>query len=177
MDPSEGPRSSTDLIGYTRGRLERAVAAGDAAGAPLDLASLRRDIAHAAAALAAIRTHTPAPRVSAAGDPASGDDVLQVRIGDTIYRHWPVISPHMEDHSTGPSGQRCTWDELPEMGGGALTEIPAKGSSFPGATTTRTGSSVLPAMTLKWPLVTAFLPTRMPRVQPGCRLRQPARVR
>ena len=125
-------RNSTDLVGHTRERLERAVAAGDAAGAALDLASLRRDIAQAAAALAAIRTHTPAPRVFAAGDPAPGDDVLQVRIGDAIYRHWPVISPHVEDHWTGPSGQRRTWDELTEMGGGALTEIPRERVALPG---------------------------------------------
>ena len=111
-------RNSTDLIGYTRERLERAVAAGDAAGAAVDVASLRRDIARAAAALAAIGTHTPAPRTFAPGDPAPGDDVFQVRIGDTIYRHWPVIAdnPHMKDHWTGPTDKRCTWDELTEVG-------------------------------------------------------------
>ena len=125
-------RNSTDLTADTRERLERAVAAGDAAGAALHLASLRRDIAHAAAALAAIRTHTPAPRVFAPGDPAPGDDVLQVRIADTIYRHWPVISPHVEGHWTGPSGQRRTWDELTEAGGGALTEIPRERVVLPG---------------------------------------------
>jgi hypothetical protein len=125
-------RGSADLIGYSRDQLDRAVAARDAAGAAVHLASLRRDIARTAAILAELTTWTPAGRTFRPGDPHPAD-VGQVRHADIIYSDMRFLySNGREDHWEAPDGTRHKWDELTEMAGGSLTEIPRERIHVPG---------------------------------------------
>lgn len=60
-------RNSAEGLDRHRENLKRAVSRGDASAAAVILAGLRSGIAEAVAALAAIRTYTPAPRPSPPG--------------------------------------------------------------------------------------------------------------
>jgi hypothetical protein len=132
---SELPRILRQLraigdLEHEREAIERAIGRRDAAGAALDLASLRRKVAQTAAVLARIRTYTPPARTFGPGTRQPGD-VSQVRIGDRIYSDWSFAFPR-EDSWEGPGGERRTWDELTEMGDGNLTEIPRERIVIPG---------------------------------------------
>jgi hypothetical protein len=124
-------RRNTDLIDYSRGELDRAVAAGDMARAAMHLASLRRDIARAAAVLAEVGTWTPAGRRFPPG--AQEPDGIQVRHGGVVYSNMSFLNfnPARRDHWEGTDGTRRTWLELTEMAAGDLTEIPREHVRIP----------------------------------------------
>lgn len=124
-------RSRMDLLGYSREGIDRAVAAGDMAGAAYHLEGLRRDIARTAAVLAELETRTPSPRRFPPGSPEP--DGTQVRHGGVTYSNMSFLNfdPARRDHWEGTDGTRYTWLELTEMAGGDLTEIPREHLHFP----------------------------------------------
>jgi hypothetical protein len=117
-------RRNTDLIDYSGGALDRAVAAGDMALAAMHLAALRRDIARTAAVLAELGTWTPPARRFPPGSPEP--DGIQVRHGGAVYSNMSFLNfdRARRDHWEGPGGTRYTWLELTEMAAGGLTEVP-----------------------------------------------------